>query len=66
MNKIKTIICGLEVTISRNNIHIEKSVSGALDKEALRIVRRMPNWQPAQSGGVRVKSTQTVNVKFRL
>ena len=63
-----TVVVGFTVEAdgSLTNIHIEKSVSGALDKEALRIVRRMPNWQPAQSGGVRVKSTQTVNVKFRL
>ena len=51
---------------SLTNIHIEKSVSERLDKEAKRIVSKMPKWQPAQSGGVNVKSGQTVRVNFSL
>lgn len=56
----------VEVNGSLTNIHIEKSVSEWLDKEAKRIVTKMPNWQPAQSGGTNIRSEQTVEVKFRL
>ena len=63
-----TVVVGFTVEEdgSLTNIHIEKSVSEWLDKEAKRIVSKMPNWQPAQSGGVNVKSEQTVIVNFRL
>jgi protein TonB len=63
-----TVVVGFTVEEdgSLTNIHIEKSVSEWLDKEAKRIVSKMPKWQPAQSGGVNVKSEQTVIVTFIL
>ena len=63
-----TVVVGFTVDEdgSLTNIHIEKSVSEWLDKEAKRIVSKMPKWQPAQSGGVNVKSEQTVRVDFSL
>ena len=51
---------------SLTNIHVNKSVSMWLDKEAMRVVSRMPKWQPAQSGGLNVKSEQTVKIGFIL
>ena len=62
------VVVGFTVEANGNlsNIHILKSVSASLDKEAKRIVSNMPKWQPAQSGGVNVKSAQTVEVTFRL
>lgn len=51
---------------SVTNIHIKKSVSEWLDKEAKRIVSNMPRWLPAKNGEIYVKSEQTVEVLFRL
>lgn len=63
-----TVFVGVTVEAdgSLTNIHIEKSVSESLDKEAMRVVSKMPKWKPAQSGGVNVKSEQMIKVNFKL
>ena len=63
-----TVFVGVTVEAdgSLTNIHIEKSVSESLDKEAMRVVSKMPKWKPAQSGGVNVKSEQIIKVNFKL
>ena len=38
----------------------------ALDREALRVVNAMPNWQPGRNNGQAVKVTYTLPVSFRL
>lgn len=37
-----------------------------LEEEALRIVRRMPNWKPAESDGKPVRSILTIPIQFSL
>ena len=45
---------------------IAKDIGGGCGEEALRIVRLMPKWEPGMSGGVPVKTSQVLRVKFEL
>ena len=45
---------------------ILRSIDVDLDKEALRIVSRMPKWEPAKKNGQPVRSYYTLPVNFRL
>jgi len=47
------------------NFSIAKSVNSQLDKEALRIVKKMPKWEPGQLGGRIVRMSCAVPVLFR-
>lgn len=51
---------------SITNPTVSKSVDPSLDKEALRMVRSMPKWNPAQKNGEAVRSQQTITIPFRL
>ncbi len=46
------------------NSKIKTGVTGLLDEDALRVIRSMPNWQPAVQGGNFVKSSKTVVIKY--
>lgn len=48
------------------NATILKGVDKDLDREALRIVRKMPKWQPGKNNGVAVRSYFNLPVVFRL
>lgn len=58
----------VEFTISRNgnveNARVTTSVSPALDEEALRVVRSMPQWKPAMQRGRPVESQQSIPINF--
>lgn len=43
-----------------------KDVGGGLGKEALRVVEKMPEWQPGSQRGRNVKVQMTLPVKFKL
>jgi protein TonB len=43
-----------------------KGVDKDLDREAIRVVKSMPKWQPAKNNGVVVRSWFTLPVQFRL
>ncbi|MBD5211606.1 MAG: energy transducer TonB [Bacteroidales bacterium] len=45
---------------------VVKGVDRALDQEALRVVKKMPRWQPGKNNGVAVRSWFTLPVTFRL
>jgi protein TonB len=45
---------------------IARSIDPALDKEALRVVRNMPNWIPGKRHGEKVRVKYTIPVTFRL
>lgn len=51
---------------SITNVTVSKSVDPSLDKEAIRVVRSMPNWSPAKKNGVIVRSQQHLTIPFRL
>jgi TonB family protein len=48
------------------NVTVQKSVDPALDKEAVRAVRSMPNWTPGKQGGNPVFVYYSLPVKFSL
>lgn len=48
-----------------SNAQIKSGVNGLLNEDALRVVRSMPKWKPAQdSTGQTVKSSKTVVIKY--
>ena len=51
---------------SIQNAKIAISVSPALDKEALRVVKSMPNWKPGEKDGKPVNVSQTIPIGFKL
>lgn len=48
------------------NAEITKSVVDVLDKEALRVVKNMPNWKPGKDKGKNVKVKMTLPISFKL
>jgi protein TonB len=51
---------------SIEQVSIRKGVSEALDKEALRVVKSMPNWTPGEQEGKPVRVSYTLPISFRL
>ncbi len=49
-----------------SNVEIIKNAHQLLDKEAMRVVRSMPKWKPAQLNGVYMKSKQKLPIVFKL
>lgn len=48
-----------------SNVHVVRGVSPEIDNEAIRVVRSMPKWTPAQNEG-NVRSLQRIRVNFIL
>ena len=44
----------------------EAEITAALDKEAERVVRSMPNWTPGKQNGQNVRVKYTLPITFRL
>lgn len=51
---------------SISNVEILRSVSPALDAEAVRVIKAMPKWEPGKQRGQAVRVKYTVPVTFRL
>lgn len=51
---------------SISDIKISRGVSEELDKEAKRVIRRMPNWTPAENQGKAVKTRCSLPIRFVL
>lgn len=49
-----------------SNVQIARSVDPALDREAVRVVSRMPKWNPGKQRGRPVRQKFTIPVLFRL
>lgn len=49
-----------------DNIFIEKSLGELFDKEATRLIRNMPAWEPASVNGLSVDSRVSVPLRFRI
>ncbi len=45
---------------------ILKSIHPLLDKEALRVIREMPNWIPAKAKGVNISVVKTIPIGFHI
>ncbi len=48
------------------NVHVLRTRHPALDKEAVRVVKAMPKWNPGRNNGQAVKVTYTLPVTFKL
>ena len=51
---------------SVGHAEIARGVDKDLDREALRVVNKMPKWQPGKNNGVAVRSYFNLPVTFRL
>jgi len=51
---------------SISNVHIERGVTRELDNEALRVVKKMPNWIPGKQRGRPVNVWYIVPINFTL
>ena len=51
---------------SVSNLKVEKSAEDHLDNEALRVVSKMPKWNPGKQGGIPVRVRYTLPITFRL
>ncbi|MFK7784277.1 MAG: TonB family protein [Crocinitomicaceae bacterium] len=62
------VIVSMEVDVYGliSNAKIQRSVHPLLDREAIRIVRKMPRWIPAQVKGKAVRSRVQLPIDFRL
>lgn len=48
------------------DIEILRGVSETIDKEAIRVVKNMPNWKPGEQRGKPVNVSYNFNIKFEL
>jgi len=51
---------------SINDVKVYRSVDPSLDKEAIRLVKSMPKWNPGKQGGQAVRVKYTAPITFRL
>ena len=51
---------------SITNVKIERGISPDLDKEAKRVVRKMPKWQPGEAAGRSVRARCRLPINFQL
>ena len=51
---------------SLSNVKVERSVDPALDREARRVVKSMPKWQPGKAKGSTVRVKFTVPIVFSM
>jgi TonB family protein len=49
-----------------SNLWVERGVSDALDKEALRLLKNMPRWIPGESNGKKVRTRCRLPINFTL
>ena len=63
-----TVYVSFEVSSSGKvtNVKVQESVSPDLDAEAVRVVKMMPDWKPAENKGKPVAVSMTLPVKFKL
>jgi protein TonB len=46
------------------DINVTKSSNSVLEEDAMRIVKSMPKWTPAENDGTPVRTTRTVVIKY--
>ena len=49
-----------------NDIEVIRGVSPAIDAEAIRLIELMPNWNPAENRGKKIRYKFTLPINFRL
>lgn len=63
-----TVVCMfvVEPDGSITDIQVARSVDPSLDKEAVRVLKKMPKWDPGKQNGAAVRVKYTLPVTFRL
>ena len=61
-----TVQFTIEKTGEITDIEVKRGVSPSLEEEAVRIVSKFPNWEPATENGKPVKSKARMPISFRL
>ncbi len=56
----------VEADGSISNIAVERGVSQDLDKEAKRLIRKMPNWEPGEAKGKKARTRCRLPINFTL
>ena len=56
----------VEADGSITNVAVERGVSPDLDREAIRVVRSMPNWIPGEAQGKKCRKKCTLPINFQL
>ncbi|MFO8053967.1 MAG: energy transducer TonB [Bacteroidales bacterium] len=51
---------------SISNAKVKRGVHELLDREALRVVKNMPNWSPGEQEGKPVRVKQNIPIRFKL
>ena len=51
---------------SITDVQVARSIDPSLDKEAMRVLRKMPKWKPGMMKGLPVRVLYTVPVTFKL
>ena len=51
---------------SLSNLVIERGVSLDIDKEAKRVIRKMPNWIPGEASGKKCRARCRLPINFQL
>ena len=51
---------------SISGVRVIKSVSEALDREAVRVVSKMPKWNPGKKNGKKMRAELTIPINFKL
>lgn len=74
--KYPDILCSLLGTVyigfiiekdgSVSNIEVLRGIHPELDKEAVRVIKSMPSWQPAYEQGKIVRSREVLPVRFEM
>lgn len=61
---VVTVVFTVKADGSIGNIKIKRMVDPDLEGEAIRLVKQMPKWTPANDNGAPVESTAEVTVSF--
>jgi len=68
-NKIEGSVL-VKFTVSEDgaiqNAMVQRSAHPVLDSEAVRVIRAMPNWEPAKAAGKPVAASMALPIKFSL
>jgi len=51
---------------SITNVKVDRGVSGDLDREAKRVIRKMPKWAPGEIGGRSIRARCRLPINFQL
>ena len=62
------VICSfiVEQNGSISNVRVEKSIDKSLDAEAVRVIKKMPNWYPGKNNGSNVRVKFFLPITFTL